>query len=81
MLATRKRESKGDCMFKVPQEKGVSIASSLDEIDETPTSGIEEVEDDVFNGSRKSSHRRYRDTTSSGTGTNFGSSDFLLGVK
>ncbi|KAK4486075.1 hypothetical protein RD792_008741 [Penstemon davidsonii] len=65
VLANKKRvESKVDGVFKVPREKGASMAAStLDEDEEKSTSpGIDEVEDGVSFGARKYTNRRYRES-------------------
>ncbi|KAL3818680.1 hypothetical protein ACJIZ3_004585 [Penstemon smallii] len=71
VLANKKRvESKVDGVFKVPREKGASMAASpLDEDEEKSTSsGIDEVEDDVSYGARKYTNRQYRESaTNSGS--------------
>lgn len=64
MLADAKRiESKVGGSFRVPRDRVASVASSLDEGEETPvSSGIDEVENVASTTLR--SNRRYRESAS-----------------
>ncbi|XP_010248953.1 PREDICTED: pre-mRNA-splicing factor ATP-dependent RNA helicase DEAH7 [Nelumbo nucifera] len=69
VLADAKRASKGDSVFKVPRERPISVAASINENENenSASSGLDEVETDISHSGHQHAGRRYREATSKDT--------------
>lgn len=64
VLAIAKRaESKVDGGFKAPREKVTSVISSIEEEENSESSGLDEGGSNANSGTRNHTSRRYRETT------------------
>lgn len=69
VLAIAKRaESKVDDGFKAPRERVASMVASLEEEENSESSGLDEVGSNATSGTRNNVSRRYRESAASETG-------------
>ncbi len=82
VLAIAKRaESNVDGGFKAPKERVASVVASMEEEENSESSGLDEVGSNANSGARNHASRRYRETNASETGNYFSSSSSWYCVK
>ena len=64
VLAIAKRGSKGDGVFKVPQERNLSSLTSLDEDEMSASSGVDDIRTNTSQSRRSYSSRHYGEASS-----------------
>lgn len=64
----KRAEAKVDSGFKAPRERVASVVASLEEEENSESSGLDEVGSDANSGTRNHAGRQYRESTASKTG-------------